>query len=86
MCIFKRKKKLEIGQIWKSHDDDPFITNYYCNEIIDLKDGWVQYYAFYKNNFDANEKYYKFSCKEDTFRWLCEDFLADNRESLEKIM
>ena len=87
MYIFKRKKKLEIGQIWGWHDDNPFHTNIYCAEIIDLKNGWVQYHSFYKNSFDTDKEYHKFSCEESKFRmWLYEDFVADNRESLQKII
>jgi hypothetical protein len=80
MCIFKRKKKLEIGQIWESHDDNPFHTNYLCAEIFDLKNEWVQYCIFYKNEFDINKEYHKFSTKEDSFRFSFEDFVVDNRK------
>jgi len=80
MCIFKHKKKLEIGQIWKMHDDNPFHINYFCAEILDLKDGWIKYCNFYKDSFDINKKYHKFSAEENSFRFIYEDFFADNRE------
>lgn len=85
MCIFKRKKKLEIGQIWVSHEDNPFNTNIYCAEVLDLKCGWVQYCNFHKNSFNAEKEYHRSSCKESEFRWLYEDFVANNREFLFKI-
>jgi hypothetical protein len=81
MCIFKRKRKLEIGQIWKMYEDDPFNSNQ-CAKIVDLKNGWVQYYGFFEND----KKYHILrSDKERDFRWLYEGFVADNRESLSKI-
>lgn len=40
MNWFKKKVKLQIGQVWAAKDLNPFSRSEYENEIIDIKDGY----------------------------------------------
>lgn len=55
MWPFKKKIKLEVGQVWRQSSDDPFDTIFLRAEILDLRNSWVKYKQFYKEN--LNHKY-----------------------------
>ena len=35
--------KVEVGQIWLYSTGNPFKSHVDCNEVLDVKNGWVQY-------------------------------------------
>ncbi len=55
--IFKKKKTLKIGQVWRySGDGNPFQTSEWRTRITGLKNGWVGCIPFYFSNVTNSEE------------------------------
>jgi len=61
--------ELKIGHVWIAEDKDPFKTKIYA-KINNIKDGYVEYDAYYKSNINNNQITYRHSCTEDSFKIL----------------
>ena len=69
MNIFKKKKKLEIGQIWANKPTSPFGEIWYT-EILDLKEGWVEAKSWVRDYEDTMHCSSPRDYKEKDFRFF----------------
>lgn len=69
MWLFKRKPKPEIGDIYIDNNDNPFTPDYKL-EIVDVKDGWVEYVYHHKFGDEFRRSNNKYSMSSRHLKWL----------------
>jgi hypothetical protein len=79
MWPFKKKIELKIGQVWAIKSDDPFRQSDFVEEIVDIKNKYIQTQSRnrYPNSFLGDISMFTKSYSEQHFRDLFGELVSD---------